>query len=63
MNDVTKMRIVNDPVEMAFLRDHRGELGVPFSYPGPAGLYADADELRAWRKLRESQTQSKGEHE
>ena len=67
-NDKPRLVEITDAREYGLLMAHQGELGIPHLLtdfvlrPGqPRTVFVDADELRAWRKLRESQNQSAAE--
>jgi hypothetical protein len=63
METKPRFTAITDPGELAVLTVKRGDLECPWLWTDGTGhWFGDTDQLRAWRKLRESQNQSTGEH-
>jgi hypothetical protein len=58
-NDKPRLVEVTDKAEIVQIIDNAGALDFPHGITTqPGKLWADADDLKRWRKLRESQRQS-----
>lgn len=61
MNDKPRLIEVTDSAELAALDASKGDIGAPFTLRIVKGgkVFADADELRAWRLQHTSQSEQR----